>query len=79
MNASLSRREFLQTSAALLVGFSMSAPVVGQRVPQAETALGKTVDASEVDGFIGINRDGSITVYSASASSASCSSNATPS
>ena len=64
MNASLSRREFLQTSAALLVGFSMSAPVVGQRVPQAETALGKTVDASEVDGFIGINRDGSITVYS---------------
>ena len=64
MNAPLSRREFLQTSAALLVGFSMSAPVVGQRVPQAETALGKTVDASEVDGFIGINRDGSITVYS---------------
>ena len=64
MNARVSRREFLHTSAALLVGFSMSAPVGGQRVPQAETVLGKTLDATDVDGFIGINRDGSITVYS---------------
>jgi CO/xanthine dehydrogenase Mo-binding subunit len=64
MSARVSRREFLQTSAALLVGFSMSAPVAAQRVPQSESALGKTVDASDVDGFIAINRDGSITIYS---------------
>ena len=62
MSARLTRREFLQTGGALLVTFA--APALGQRLADGERALGKTLDTTDVDGFIAINADGSITVFS---------------
>jgi hypothetical protein len=50
----LSRREFLQTTGALIVGLSVAGGGAAQRLPAAEAALGKTLDLSEVDGFLAI-------------------------
>src|SRR6476659_1943163 len=63
MNAPLSRREFLQAGGALVVGFTLPAPVFAQR-PRGDMPLGKTLDTGEVDGFVAINADGSVTIYS---------------
>ena len=64
MKAPLSRREFLQAGGALVVGFTLPAPAFAQRAPRAAAALGKTLDIGEVDGFIAVNADGSVTIYS---------------
>src|SRR3954471_9119459 len=64
MSAPVSRREFLQASAALLVGFTTASVASAQRLPRAEAVLGKTLDVSDVDGFIAIAADGSVTIYS---------------
>ena len=62
MNALLTRRAFLQAGGALLVTFAT--PAVGQQLPDADRALGKTLDTTDVDGFIAINADGYVTVFS---------------
>ena len=62
MSARLSRREFLQTSGALVVGFTL--PAWAQQAPRAQAAPGKTLDTGEVDGFVAVNADGSVTIYS---------------
>jgi CO/xanthine dehydrogenase Mo-binding subunit len=64
MSAALSRREFLQAGGALVVGFTFSGPGFAQRLPRAESKLGKTLATGEVDGFIAVNGDGSVTIYS---------------
>ena len=64
MSTLLSRREFLQAGGALVVGFSLSAPAAAQRLAHGEMALGKTLDTGEVDGFVAVNADGSVTIYS---------------
>ena len=61
--SALSRREFLQGAGALVVGFTVP-PAYAQRLPRMEAALGKTLDTGEVDGFIAVNADGSVTIYS---------------
>ena len=61
---SLPRREFLQAGGALIVGFTLPASAFAQRQPGADVALGKTLDLSEVDGYIAVNADGSVTIYS---------------
>jgi CO/xanthine dehydrogenase Mo-binding subunit len=58
------RRELLQAGGALVVGFTLPAAAFAQRQPRAEGALGKTLDTNEVDGFVAINADGSVTIYS---------------
>jgi CO/xanthine dehydrogenase Mo-binding subunit len=63
MNELLSRREFLQHSGALVVALAIPRPAAAQRASGADQALGKTVDASEVDGFLVVHGDGSVTVY----------------
>jgi CO/xanthine dehydrogenase Mo-binding subunit len=63
MNAPLSRREFLQAGGALVVGFTLPGTVFAQR-PHGDIPLGKTLDIGEVDGFIAVNADGSVTIYS---------------
>lgn len=55
MSLDLSRRAFLGASAALTVAFALPRPSFG--------AMAKTVDASEVDGFLAIGADGRVTVY----------------
>jgi CO/xanthine dehydrogenase Mo-binding subunit len=64
MSARLSRREFLQASGALVIGFTLPASAYAQQLPRAEAALGKTLDTGEVDGFLAVNADGSVTIYS---------------
>jgi nicotinate dehydrogenase subunit B len=59
----LGRREFLQTGGALVIGLSLPAGARAQRASDADRALGKTVDGSEVDGFLAVRRDGTVAVY----------------
>ncbi len=55
------RRDFLKSSGALVVTFS----IAGRLSPAfAEAALGKTVAPDEVDGFLAIDGQGAVTVYS---------------
>jgi len=60
----LSRREFLQGTGALVVGFAVPSLAHAQRLSRTEAALGKTLDIGDVDGFIAVNADGSVTIYS---------------
>jgi nicotinate dehydrogenase subunit B len=64
MSARIARREFLKTSAALVVAFSLPRAAVAQRAAQGDAALGKPLGTNEVDGFIAVNADGSVTIYS---------------
>ena len=61
---SASRRAFLQAGGALVVAFALPAPAFAQRVERAEAALGKTLDAADVDAFLAIGTDGRVTIYS---------------
>jgi len=60
----LSRREFLQGTGALVVGFAVPSLAHAQRLSRTEASLGKTLDIGDVDGFIAVNADGSVTIYS---------------
>ena len=62
--SALSRREFLQAGGALVVGFALPPDASAQRFGHGETALGKTLDSTEVDGFVAVSADGSVTIYS---------------
>ena len=64
MSAQFSRREFLQSGGALVVGFALPLPAFAQQAPRAHAQLGKTIDSREVDGFLAVNADGSVTIYS---------------
>jgi CO/xanthine dehydrogenase Mo-binding subunit len=61
---SASRRAFLQAGGALVVAFALPAPALAQRVERADAALGKTLDAADVDAFLAIGADGRVTIYS---------------
>lgn len=62
--ALLSRREFLQGAGALVVGFTLPTQARSQRLARGEVATGKSLDAGEVDGFIAVHADGTVTLYS---------------
>jgi len=65
MKTNQSRRQFLQGTGALVVTFSLN-PLVGEAL--AQNAAGftqpKTVALDEVEGFVAINRDGTVSIYS---------------
>ena len=63
-SAVLARRAFLQAGGALVVGFMLPGAVLAQRGARADAAIGKTLDTGDVDGFIAVNADGSVTIYS---------------
>ena len=58
-----SRRDFLKTTGALVVTFSISHPLAGAATKGAATP-NKTVALDQVDGFIAIDAKGNVTVYS---------------
>ena len=58
--SALSRRDLLMAGGALVVSFSLPAAAYAQ----APAVPGKTLDASEVDGFLAIHQDGGVTVFS---------------
>jgi len=53
----------MSAAGALIVGFSLHGVAAAQRLPAADKALGKTVGKDEVDGFLLINADDSVTLY----------------
>jgi nicotinate dehydrogenase subunit B len=63
---SVSRRDFLRAGGAVVVSFSLGAAVPKWTAAQsaAPTAdLGKPLDPNEVDSFLAIHADGSVTLY----------------
>ena len=62
--ASPGRRQFLQAGGALVVGFTLPLHAYAQRQPGADAALGKTLDVNAVDGFVAVNADGTVTIFS---------------
>ena len=63
MNPAITRREFLKSGGALVVGLSLRKPSLAQLVPAADQSLGKTLSPSEVDGFFSVHADGTVTLY----------------
>ncbi len=58
----IDRRRFLQGTGALVVGFAVAEPAVAAPAPAAAPA--KTVAADQVDGFLAVGADGTVTLYS---------------
>jgi CO/xanthine dehydrogenase Mo-binding subunit len=63
MSAPLSRREFLQAGGALVIGLGFPRGAAAQRIAGADAALGKTLDAGELDGFLAVHADSTVTLY----------------
>lgn len=59
LNSTLNRREFLAAGGSLIVSFALTPGAVAQ-----QSAPVKTVSTGEVDGFLAIAADGTVTVYS---------------
>jgi CO/xanthine dehydrogenase Mo-binding subunit len=60
----LSRRDLLKTGGALVVSFALSGRAFGQSGPTAADRVpAKSVDPTEVDGFLAVHADGFVTVY----------------
>jgi nicotinate dehydrogenase subunit B len=65
MDPSLSRRDLLKSGAGLIIAFAFDAAVPRWASAQTSVAGGeKSVDPSEVDSFLAIRPDGTVTVYS---------------
>ena len=64
----LSRREFLKAGGVLVVGAGLvdlaSSSAGAQTLPNADRFLGKPLAADQVDSFLAIHADGSLTVFS---------------
>ena len=60
----LSRRALLKAGGALVVTFAVPYGTRAQAVGTTDAALGKTLDATAVDGFFAVHRDGTVTCYS---------------
>src|SRR5215831_2133970 len=63
MSALLTRREFLQSGGAVVIGLALPFPAAAQRATGADQALGKTLDGNEIDGFLAVRADGTVIVY----------------
>jgi len=59
----LSRRDVLKTGGALVVSFGLGARAKAQTATGSDATLGKPVDPTEVDSFLAVHADGSVTVY----------------
>src|SRR4051794_6407255 len=66
IGANMKRRDFLQTSGAIIVGFVMDLTFGDLVMAQDARSLptpGKPVDPKQVDSFIAIQPDGSVSIY----------------
>jgi CO/xanthine dehydrogenase Mo-binding subunit len=64
MTAVLSRREFLKAGGALVVSFTLVPETIAQQPPAGVAFASRTLDPAEVDGFIAIDADGGVTIFS---------------
>ena len=65
--SSISRRDLLKAGGALVVSFAFDGVLPRQTAGQTSAAasdVGKPLDLSEVDSFLAIHADGSVTIYS---------------
>src|SRR5258708_27050487 len=63
MTAVATRRTLLKAGGALIVALGLMDRAFAQRPPAADAALGKTLDTTELDGFLAIHADGSVTLF----------------
>jgi nicotinate dehydrogenase subunit B len=66
METVISRRDLLKTSGALIVTFAFDAILrrgTRAQTPVARSGAGKSLDPSQVDSFLAIHADGTVTVY----------------
>ena len=63
MSAELTRREFLLSGGALVVGLALPVSAAAQRASGAEASFAKTLDSGEVDAFLAVRADGTVVVY----------------
>ena len=61
--STFSRRDLLKTGGALVVSFAIGARAPAQTATGADATLGKPLDINEVDSFLVVHADGSVTVY----------------
>ena len=59
----VSRRAFLGASGVLVVGFAFPGRALAQMASATRASLAKSVDTTDVDGFLAIDADGTITVF----------------
>src|SRR5579863_2570214 len=62
----VSRRDFLRTGGAIVISFSLRATLAewtGAQSAAPKTDPGKPLDPNEVDSFLAIHGDGSVTLY----------------
>src|SRR2546427_5533234 len=59
----MKRRDFLRTSGAIVVSFAFDAALPAIGSAQTSSDVGKPVDRKQVDSFLAIHEDGSVTVY----------------
>jgi nicotinate dehydrogenase subunit B len=64
MTAQLSRRALLKAGGALVVSFALPLRAHAEQVHASDTMLGRTLDTKEVDGFIAVHADNSVTLFS---------------
>ena len=64
MNATLSRRSLLKVGGALVVSFALPVRAYAQQVHASDAVLGRTLDTKEVDGFIAVHADNTVTLFS---------------
>jgi hypothetical protein len=70
MMNNISRRDLLRAGGAVVVSFALGLPkrAAGQ-APNGD--LGKSLDPHEVDSFLAVHADGSVTLYTTMSTSAS--------
>ena len=59
----VSRRDLLKAGAAVVVSFGFAGRSAAQMALGTDAALGKPTDINEVDSFLAVHADGSVTVY----------------
>src|SRR5215471_21374369 len=61
--AAMKRRDFLRTGSILVVSFAFGGAIPEKAGAQSNSGPGKPLDPREVDSFLAIHADGSVTIY----------------
>ena len=62
-SSNFSRRDLLKSGAAVVVGFAFGGRGAAQMAVGSDGTLGKPTGINDVDSFLAVHADGSVTVY----------------